>query len=262
MNIVVTLKQVIDPNLPASHITIDEKTKKIVSPYGMAPVINGYDANALEAAFKLRDTHGGRVTAICLGDNSCRAALKRAQAMGADAVVLLDDPQWVALDSAGIGQVLAAAIKKIGAVDLVLCGRQASDTDGGQVLFWLGEALGLPVVSPIGALETSQETQLVVHRLMDDGYQRVQVTLPALLGISSELNQPRAPTMKGTMIANKALAPCWKAQDLGLTPTKNKIELHTLEIVERTSRARIIEGATAHAKGVALADTLRAAGVL
>ncbi len=262
MNIVVTVKQVTDPNLPSTHIVIDENTKKIVSPYGMPPVMNGYDANALETALKLRDTHGGRITVICLGDNNSRATLKRAQAMGANDVVLLDDPLWSELDSAGLGQVLAAAIRKIELTDLVLCGRQASDTDGGQVLFWIAQALDLPVVCPVAEIEASTDTDLIVHRLMEEGYQRVQVSLPALLGMSSESNPPRAPTMKGTMLANKSRAPSWKAVDLVMPELKKKVELQKLDIQIRTARAKIIEGSNAKAKGAALADILCEAGVL
>ena len=80
MNIVVTVKHVVDPNLPPSHISLDAAARKIVSPFGVQPVMNGYDANALEAALKLRETHGGRVTAICLGDDASRGTLKHALA--------------------------------------------------------------------------------------------------------------------------------------------------------------------------------------
>src|SRR3954470_20579174 len=101
MNIVVTVKQVIDPNLPPSYIDLDADAKRIVSPFGVPPVMNGYDANALEAALKLKEQYGGRVTAGCLGEETSRATCKRALAMGADAAVLLNDPDWLGLDSAG-----------------------------------------------------------------------------------------------------------------------------------------------------------------
>ena len=130
----------------AGEIELDAEARRIVSPFGVPPVINGYDAHALEEALRLREKHGGRVTAVGLGDDSSRDALKRAIAMGADAAVLLNDPQWSNADSAGVGAALAAAVRKIGAFDLVLCGRQASDTDGGQVLYWLarGTRVSMP----------------------------------------------------------------------------------------------------------------------
>lgn len=262
MNIVVTVKQVVDPNLPPSYIDLDPSGKRIITPFGVPPVMNGYDANALEAALKLREQHGGRVSVVSLGDDTGRATLKRALAMGADAAVLLNDPAWLNLDSACVAQVIAAAIRKIGAFDLVLCGRQASDTDGGQVLFWLAEALGIPAVSPVAKIEAVQDGGLVVHRLSDEGYQSVQVGLPALLGISSEINEPRQPSLKGTMSAGRVLIPGWKAPDVALPALRAQVELRRLEIQVRTSTARLIEGEGAAAKGAALADTLHEKGLL
>jgi electron transfer flavoprotein beta subunit len=262
MNIVVTVKQVVDPNLPSGFISIDAASQKIVSTYGLPPVMNGYDANALEAALKLREAHGGKVTVICLGDNASRTTLKRAHAMGADAVMLLSDPAWLELDSAATGRVLAAAIRKIGAVDLVLCGRQASDTDAGQVLFWIAAELGMPAVCPVSKIEESGAEGLVVQRLMEDGFQRVAVTLPALLGISSEINEPRAPSLKGTMLAGRSMAPLWKASDLGALDLTPRLSLRSIEIQTRTSTATLIEGATPAAKGAALADKLHEAGLI
>ncbi|OGA39766.1 MAG: hypothetical protein A3G24_22335, partial [Betaproteobacteria bacterium RIFCSPLOWO2_12_FULL_62_13] len=181
MDIIVTVKQVADPNIPPSDIQLDPTGKRIISPFGVPPVVNGYDANALEEALRLRGKHGGRVTAVGLGEDSSRDALKRAIAMGADSAVLLNDPDWLHADSAGVGQVLAAAIRRIGHFDLVLCGRQASDTDGGQVLYWIAEALDLPAVSPVSRIEELDGRNLTVHRLIEEGYQRVRVELPALL---------------------------------------------------------------------------------
>lgn len=262
MNIVVTVKQVVDPGLPPSYIDIDPGGKRIVSPFGVSPVMNGYDANALEEALRLKERHGGRVTAVCLGDDSSRNTLKRALAMGADAAVLLSDPAWLDLDSAGVAQVLAAAIRKSGAFDLVLCGRQASDTDGGQVLYWLAEALQLAAVGPVSKIETAEGGGLVLHRLIEDGVQKVAVRLPALLGISSEINEPRAPSLKGTMAAGRILISGWKTGDLELPEIKPVVELRKLQIQSRTSKAQLLPGDTPAAKGVALADKLHAEGFI
>jgi len=256
MNIVVTIKQVIDPNLPPVQVGIDPTGQKIVALYGLPPVMNGYDANALECALQLRDAHGGHVTVISVGSVASRASLKRAQAMGADAVVLLDDPSWYELDSAGLGQVLAAAIRKIDNIDLVLCGRQASDTDGGQVLFWIAEMLDMPALCPISKIEGIQDGALTVHRLMDEGYQRVHVQMPALLGISSEASNPRSPSLKGTMLANRALVPTWKQAYVDVPALAPVVELRELSMVTRTSNATFIEGESAEQKGIALANTL------
>lgn len=262
MNIVVTVKQVVDPGLPPSYIDIDPGGKRIVSPFGVSPVMNGYDANALEEALRLKERHGGRVTAVCLGDETSRNTLKRALAMGADAAIMLSDPAWLDLDSAGVAQVLAAAIRKVGAFDLVLCGRQASDTDGGQVLYWLAEALQLAAVGPVSKIETAEGGRLVLHHLIEDGVQKLSVKLPALLGISSEINEPRAPSLKGTMAAGRILINGWKTGDLELPESKPLVELRRLQIQSRTSRAQMLTGDTPAAKGVALADKLHAEGFI
>jgi electron transfer flavoprotein beta subunit len=262
MDIVVTVKQVADPNIPPSHLELDPGGKRVVSPFGIPPVMNGYDANALEEGLRLKEKHGGRVTALGLGDEKSRESLKLAMAMGADKVVLLNDPDWLNADSAGTGRVIAAAIRKSGNFDLILCGRQASDTDGGQVLHWIAAALGVPVVTPVTKIESVEGRTLTVQRLTEDGFQRVRVELPALLGMSSEANEPRYPPMRGTMAAARAMIPKWKALDLGIGTLEPKVELRKLEIQVRTSRAELIKGDSPAAQGAALADKLRELGLI
>lgn len=224
--------------------------------------MNGYDANALEEALRLREKHGGKVTALGLGDDTSRESLKCAIAMGADTAILINDPDLLNADSAGVGRALAAAIRKIDDFDLILCGRQASDTDGGQVLHWIAETLDLPAVSPIVRIEAVDGRHLTVHRLIEDGYQRLRVELPALLGVSSEINEPRFPTMRGTMAAGRAMIPGWKASDLGLQPFTPKVELRQLQIQLRTSKADLIEGNSAAEQGAALANKLHDLGLI
>src|SRR5919205_484336 len=144
LNIVVTVKQVPDPDIPPSHFRVDEAAKQVIPPAGVAPVMNGYDANALEEALRLREKHAGKVTVVSVGGDSARDTLKRAIAMGADAAVHVNDPTLLDGDSYVTAQALAAAIKKLGSFDLVLSGRQASDTDAGQTHIGVAYALGIP----------------------------------------------------------------------------------------------------------------------
>src|ERR1700704_5295680 len=146
MDTVVTVKQVPDPDIPPTHFKVDESAKKVIPPAGVSPVMNGYDAHALEAALRLKEQLGGKVTVVSLGPDSARDSLKRAIAMGADAAVHVNDPTLNDADSTTTARALAAAIKKLDHVDLVLCGRQASDTDGGQVHLGIAAQLGLPGV--------------------------------------------------------------------------------------------------------------------
>jgi len=262
LDIIVTVKQVADPNIPPSHIELDPSGTRIVSPFGVPPVMNGYDANALEEALRLREKHGGRITAVGLGDDSSREALKAALAMGADAAVLLNDPDWLTADSAGVGRALAAAIGKIGRFDLVLCGRQASDTDGGQVLHWIANELGVPSIAPVIKIAEVQTGSMIVHRLVEEGYQRLRVELPALLGMSSEINEPRHPSVRGSMAAGRAMIPGWKAADVGLAAFTSKVELRRLAIQVRTARAEVIDGASGAEQGARLADKLHELGLI
>lgn len=262
LHIVVTVKQVPDPDTPPTHFKIDEAAKKVISPPGVAPVINGYDANAIEEALRLREQHGGRVTAIGLGGDTARDALKRAIAMGADAAIHINDPSLVDGDAFMTAEALAAGIRKIGEVDLVLSGRQASDTDAGQVHLGVATLLDLPAISPVQKIEKVEEGAITVRRVLADGYQRVTVRLPALLGVSSEINEPRYPPLKGIMAAGRAQIPAWTAADIGVSSSERKVQIQRLYVEARESRAEIIEAATPAEAGALLADKLHEARLI
>ncbi len=119
LNIVVTVKQVSDPDIPPSHFRVDEAARRVVPPAGVSPVMNGYDANALEEALRLKERQGGgTITVVSLGPDTARDTLKRAIAMGADAAVHVNDPALVDADSTTTARALAAAIRKLGEFDL------------------------------------------------------------------------------------------------------------------------------------------------
>jgi electron transfer flavoprotein beta subunit len=259
MDIVVTVKQVPDPDIPPTHFKVDEAARKVIPPAGVSPVMNGYDAHALEAALRLKEQLGGSVTVVSLGGDSARDTLKRAIAMGADAAVHVNDPSLNDADSATTAQALAAAIKKLDHVDLVLSGRQASDTDGGQVHLGVARHLGLPAVSPIQKIEVASDDSLTVERMVEDGYQRLRVRLPALLGVSSEINEPRYPPLRGIMAAGRAQIPVWTGADLGLDGASPKVHLRRLYVETREARVELIEGDSLAEAGARLADRLREA---
>jgi electron transfer flavoprotein beta subunit len=259
MDIVVTVKQVPDPDIPPTHFKVDQAANKVIPPAGVAPVMNGYDAHALEAALVLRDQLGGKVTVVSVGPDSARDTLKRAIAMGADAAVHINDPSLNEADSTTTARALAAAITKIGSFDLVLSGRQASDTDGGQVHLGIARHLGIPAVSPVQKIETAAPESLTVQRIVEDGYQRLKVRTPALLGISSEINEPRYPPLKGIMAAGRAQIPVWSATDLALDGGHGKVQLKRLYVETREARVELIEADSLPEAGTKLADKLREA---
>src|SRR5207244_5510757 len=135
---------------------------------------------------------------------------------------------------------LATAIKKLDHFDLVLCGRQASDTDGGQVHLGVASHLGLPAISPVQKIDDASAESLVAERIVEDGYQRLRIRLPALLGISSEINEPRYPPLKGIMAAGRAQIPVWTAADLGLATSAAKVQLRRLYVETREARVELI----------------------
>ncbi|HEY0584127.1 MAG TPA: electron transfer flavoprotein subunit beta/FixA family protein, partial [Chloroflexota bacterium] len=136
---------------------------------------------------------------------------------------------------------------------------QASDTDGGQVHIGIAMHLGLPAVSPVQKIEQAAADSLVAERIVEDGYQRLKVKLPALLGISSEINEPRYPPLKGIMAAGKAQIPVWTAADLGLDAAAGKVELRRLYVETREARVELIQADSLEDAGKQLADKLREA---
>jgi electron transfer flavoprotein beta subunit len=262
MDIVVTVKQVPDPDIPPTHFKVDEAARKVIPPAGVAPVMNGYDANALEAALRLKEQFsagGSKVTVVSLGPDSARDTLKRAIAMGADAAVHINDPALNDADSATTARALAAAIKKLDHVDLVLSGRQASDTDGGQVHLGVAQFLGFPAVSPVQKIEEASADSVVAERIVEDGYQRLKIRLPALLGVSSEMNEPRYPPLKGIMAAGRAQIPVWTAADLDLGEAPPRVQLRRLYVETREAKVELIEAESLAEAGALLADKLREA---
>ena len=259
MDIVVTVKQVPDPDIPPTHFKVDEAANKVIPPAGVAPVMNGYDANALEAALRLKEQVGGKVTVVSLGPDAARDTLKRAIAMGADAAIHVNDPALNEADSTTTALALAAAIKKLDHVDLILSGRQASDTDGGQVHLGVAAHLGMPAVSPVQKIEDPSAESVVAERIVEDGYQRLKIRLPALLGVSSEMNEPRYPPLKGIMAAGRAQIPLWTAADLGLGDASPKVQLRRLYVETREAKVDLIQADTLEDAGKLLADKLREA---
>src|SRR5512147_2076653 len=144
MNTIVCVKQVLDPEIPPAKFKIDPANKTVIPPAGVPPVISVYDERAVEAACKLKDKGGGKITVISMGSAKAADVIKHAIAMGADDGYVLHDPGFENLDSFGTAYVLAKAIQKIGADALVLGGRQVAAWGAGQVGSIVAEILGIP----------------------------------------------------------------------------------------------------------------------
>jgi len=136
-----------DPEAPISTFRIDPEAKRAIPAPGVPPVLNPYDENCLEAALRIKEIHPSKITVISMGKDLPKAVVKKSLAAGADELVLLEDDILENLDGYATAYALAAAIKKIEEYDLILAGRQAADTNAGQVGSGIAEILGIPSVT-------------------------------------------------------------------------------------------------------------------
>ncbi len=196
MNIIVCIKQVPD----TSEVKINRETNTLIRE-GVPSIINPFDLYAIEEALRLREQHGGKVTAVTMGPPQAAEALKDAVAMGVDDVVLISDRAFAGADTWATSYALSQGIKKIGNFDLVIAGKQAIDGDTAQVGPETAEMLGVPFIAYIRKIEQVKDGAMVAERMMDEGYDVVETRLPAFITVVKEINQPRLPSLKGKMKA-------------------------------------------------------------
>lgn len=218
MDIVVCIKQVPD----TAEVRINPETNTLIRD-GVPSIINPYDMHAIEAGLEIREKAGGRVTVITMGPPQAEAALRDAIAMGVDDAVLLTDRAFAGADTWATSYALSKAIEKIGA-DIVICGKQAIDGDTAQVGPETAEFLNIPHISYIRMIEEVRPDFIKVQRLMDDGYDIIESSMPILLTVVKELNIPRLPSLKGKMAAKKAVIKKWTASDINAEADKTGLK--------------------------------------
>ena len=266
VNIIVCVKQVIDPEAPPASFKIDADKKTATLPSSISPVIDPYAEYAVEAALRIKDAQGGKITALSLGSELLRDVVKKPLAMGADELILLEDEAFSGGDSYSTAYALAMAIKKVGDYDLIFCGRQASDWDAGQVGLGVAEILGLPSVTLAKKVDIA-DGKARVERVAEDGYEVVEVPLPAVVTVSNELGEPRYPTIKGIMAAKRKEPIIWKPADIEIEPARVGAEGRRTELVKlfqpvHEGKCEIVEGETPEAAAANLALKLRDVKVL
>jgi electron transfer flavoprotein beta subunit len=219
MRIIVPIKQVPETNA----VKMDEATGTMIRE-GVEAIINPLDLYAIEAAICLRERCGGEVVAVSMGPPKADKALREAIAMGCDRGVLISHKAFAGSDTWATSHVLAAAIGKIGPFDLILCGERATDGDTGQVGPAIASFLDLPAASYVSKIDQVSGIHCRVHRLVEDGYEILDVDLPALLTVVKEIANPRLPTLRGKQKAKAAEIPVWGPDDLGLDAAKLGLE--------------------------------------
>jgi len=239
VKVIVCIKQVPD----TTNVRINPETNTLVRE-GVQSIINPFDCYALEEGIRIREKHGGTVTVLTMGPPQAAEALREAISLGADEAVLVSDRAFAGADTLATAYTLAAAIRKLGGeaakseggeaakseggeaanppgvADIILMGRQAIDGDTGQVGPGVAENLGIPHVTDIRKIEEIAGSRIVVERLLEEGYARLATSLPVVLTVVKEINEPRLPSLKGKLAARKKEIPVLKAAELEADPER------------------------------------------
>lgn len=218
LKIVTCIKQVPE----TTDVKVNPETNTLVRE-GVPSMVNPYDLYAVEEALRIKEKHGGKVTAISMGPPQAEEVLREAISMGADDAVLLTDRAFAGADTWATAFTLATAIKKIG-FDLIICGKQAVDGDTAQVGPELAEFLGVPAITFISKVEELNDGRLRVRRMLEEGYQVLDVALPCLLTVVKEINEPRIPSLRGKLRAKSAKLEIWTSSHLALDPSRVGLE--------------------------------------
>ncbi len=259
MKIVVCVKQV-----PDSAAKVVVENGKVT--WGDAPlVINPWDEFAVESALLQKEAQGGDVIAVTIGEESSKEALKHALAMGVSEAILISDPALAGSDSRSIALALAAAIKKIGDVNVAFFGRQAIDGDMGVTAAQTARALGWPMlslVSVIASLDPAGGT-IRVGRATEEGRQVVEAKLPAVVSVGKDFAEPRYPSFMGIRKASRAVIPAWSLADLGISAPSSVMRWpDILNPPVREVVTEMVTGASPQEIAETLADKILAEKVL
>ena len=209
MRIIVPIKQVPETNA----VKMDEETGTMIRE-GVEAIINPLDLYAIEIAIRLREAHGGEVVTVSMGPPKAITALREAIAMGCDSAVLISGKAFAGSDTWATSYALSAAIRTLGEYQLIICGERATDGDTGQVGPGIASWLDLPVATYVGKVDEVNEGSCRVHRLVEDGYEVLQVDLPAVLTVVKEIADPRLPTLRGKQKAKRVEIPRLGTGDL------------------------------------------------
>ncbi len=242
MNVVVCIKQV-----PGKiKIEIDPQTNTLIRG-GSDPTINPFDMYALEEGIRLKERYQGKVTVISMGPPQVEGTLREAVALGADEAILLSDPIFEGSDTWATSYVLSKGLMKLGQFDIVLCGRQSIDGETGQVGPQLAELMGLPFVSYVSKVEEVRDGQMKMQRMVEEGHQLIEMTLPGVISVVKEINVPRLPSLRGLMQSKKARITVWTARELGVDANKVGLSGSPTQIVkvfypQRTRQVELLQG--------------------
>jgi electron transfer flavoprotein beta subunit len=254
MNILVCLKQILDPEIPARDFRVDPARRE--AEQGSASLVtNIFCENALETALQLRERAGGaKITVLSYGRPTAEDSLRKALAMKADAAALVLDEGEGKPDPLDVARVLAAAARKLGAFDLIMLGREAGDWGAGQTGGLLAEELGLPCVSFVDHIEAAG-AGLRLKRQTDSGWEVFEAATPVVVTVTNdEHNVPRIPKVRDVMMSYRQPLTTLTLGDLGLAAGRNTYyEVAELAIPQKETRCEFVSGDTLDEKVEAFA---------
>jgi electron transfer flavoprotein beta subunit len=261
LQLIVCAKQVPDPEGPADAFQVDTEAKKVI-PVGIPPVINPFDENALEAALRIKNQFDAKVTVLSMGEKLSQPVLRKALAAGADELILLIDPHFKELDSYSTAYVLANSIKKLGAFDVILTGRQAGDWDFGVTGLLIAEILQIPVINLARKVEI-KDSSVRVEKLCDDGYEVVKANMPVLVTVSGELGDLRYISVRNLQAVSKTPIKILNAGELELDLQRlMHRSIYNLVAFHAERQCKFAEGESPQDKAENLVTLMKGEGII
>jgi len=261
VNILVCLKQILDPEIPTRDFSVDPARREAVRGSHNL-VLNVFCANALETALQFREKHGGTVAVLSSGPATAEDILRKALALKADDAALIVQDELVHPDPLAVARILAAGIRKRGAVDLVMVGRESGDWGHGQTGGLVAEELGWPCIGFVDQIEAVTAHNIRVRRQTDNGWEILEASLPLVLTITNnECNVPRIPKTRDVMQSFRKPLTKWTLADLGLTADQLRgdayAEVLELFIPVKENACEFIAGNTLNESIAAFAERVR-----
>ncbi|MBO8131886.1 MAG: electron transfer flavoprotein subunit beta/FixA family protein [Candidatus Marinimicrobia bacterium] len=209
MRIIVPIKQVPE----TSNVKMDPKTGTMIRE-GVEQIINPLDLYAIEEGISLKENYSGEVIVVSMGPPKAEEAVREAIAMGCDDGILLTDKRFAGADTWATSYTIAQAVRKIGDFDMIICGERATDGDTGQVGPGIGAWLDIPFVTYVSSIKEVYNDKIIVERIIEEGYEILEVELPALLTVVKEINYPRLPTLRGKQKSKSIEIKMWGPEDI------------------------------------------------
>ncbi|GAG50132.1 unnamed protein product, partial [marine sediment metagenome] len=202
---------------------------------GVESIINPLDLYAIETGIQIKEKIGGKITVISMGPSMAEEALREAIAMGCDEGILLSNKNFAGSDTWATSYTISQAIKKLGKYDLILCGERATDGDTGQVGPAISAWLDNPVSTYISKIIELRENSMIIERLIENGYETLEIGTPCLLTVVKEIAYPSLPTLRGKLRAKKIEIPIWGPDDIDADPKSLGLKGSPTRVVKITT---------------------------